>query len=95
MRQSRSCFRLLILIALCLSAISHASAQEGRPIEQKVENPIESTKPTQQAPAVTAAPAATGSLKGGVASAGLAVGPALQLRRPEIRVRESGAGVAH
>jgi multiphosphoryl transfer protein len=44
--------------------------------------------------AATAAPAATSSLKGVVASAGLAVGPALQLRRPEIRVRERGAGVA-
>ena len=38
--------------------------------------------------------AATGSLKGVVASAGLAVGPALQLRRPEVRVRERGAGIA-
>ena len=44
--------------------------------------------------AQTAAPAAAGSLNGVVASAGLAVGPALQLRRPEIRVREQGAGVA-
>jgi len=43
---------------------------------------------------VTAAPTATGSLNGVVASAGLAVGPALQLRRSEIRVRETGAGIA-
>jgi len=43
----------------------------------------------------SAAPAPTGSLKGVVASAGLAVGPALQIRRPEIRVREQGAGVVH
>ena len=53
----------------------------------------EPTAPAAERP-VTAAPGATGSLKGVVASAGLAVGPALQLRRPEIRVRERGAGVA-
>jgi multiphosphoryl transfer protein len=43
-------------------------------------------------PAAIAAPT-TGSLIGVVASTGLAVGPALQLRRPEIRVRERGAGI--
>ena len=45
------------------------------------------------AAAVPAQPAA-GSLRGVTASPGLAIGPALQLRRPEIRVRESGLGVA-
>ncbi|HEY6824375.1 MAG TPA: phosphoenolpyruvate--protein phosphotransferase, partial [Steroidobacteraceae bacterium] len=35
-----------------------------------------------------------GVLRGVAASPGLAVGPALQLHRPEIRVREAGAGVA-
>ncbi|HEY1873827.1 MAG TPA: phosphoenolpyruvate--protein phosphotransferase [Steroidobacteraceae bacterium] len=54
--------------------------------------PVHTEAPAERA--VAAAPAATGSLKGVVASAGLAVGPALQLRRPEIRVREQGAGVA-
>jgi phosphocarrier protein FPr/phosphocarrier protein len=56
----------------------------------------------RQAPAAAAVPldaiamagAATGSIKGVPASSGLAVGPALQLRRPEIRVREQGAGIA-
>ena len=58
-------------------AIAVAPAYPGSPAEHPVTPP----------------PAATGSLKGVVASAGLAVGPALQLRRLEIRVREKGAGV--
>jgi LPS-assembly protein len=59
MRQSRSCFRLLILIALCLAAGTRARAQEGRPLEQKIENPAGSApKPGQQGqPAVTITPA--------------------------------------
>ena len=44
-------------------------------------------------PAAQPAPA-PGILRGVAASPGLAVGPALQLRRPEIRVREAGAGIA-
>ena len=43
----------------------------------------------------TPVPAASpGELPGVIASAGLALGPAVQLRRPEIQVAESGAGVA-
>src|SRR5262249_2944361 len=42
-----------------------------------------------------AAPAAApGELSGVIASAGLALGPAVQLRRPQIEVAEAGAGVA-
>ena len=41
----------------------------------------------------TAAAAAPGRLPGVVASPGLALGYALQLRRPEIRVAEAGGGV--
>ena len=54
--------------------------------------PERAASPTHNAAGAT--PAATGSLKGVVASPGLAVGPALQLRRPEVRVRERGAGIA-
>jgi phosphoenolpyruvate-protein phosphotransferase len=43
------------------------------------------------APAV---PATSGGLNGVIASGGLAVGTALQLRRPAIRVSEAGVGVA-
>jgi phosphoenolpyruvate-protein phosphotransferase len=42
-----------------------------------------------------AAPAPGEELAGVIASRGLAVGRAFQLRRPEIAVAESGAGVAH
>jgi phosphocarrier protein FPr/phosphocarrier protein len=48
------------------------------------------------APGVTTATTATtapGELPGVIASAGLALGPAVQLRRPEIEVAEAGAGV--
>jgi multiphosphoryl transfer protein len=41
-----------------------------------------------------AAPVGRGVLQGVAASPGLAVGPALQLHRPEIKVREAGGGVA-
>jgi phosphocarrier protein FPr/phosphocarrier protein len=41
-----------------------------------------------------APPPAPGELPGVIASAGLALGPAVQLRRPEIEVAEAGAGAA-
>jgi phosphocarrier protein FPr/phosphocarrier protein len=57
------------------------------------------SEPSAGAPAlgepVTVAqpPAAAGVLRGVVASPGIAVGVALQLRRPEVRVREAAAGL--
>jgi phosphocarrier protein FPr/phosphocarrier protein len=44
--------------------------------------------------ASSGAPLTAASLRGVIASRGLAVGPALHLRRPEIAVVEAGAGVA-
>jgi phosphocarrier protein FPr/phosphocarrier protein len=47
-----------------------------------------------RATAAPAAAASPGELPGVIASAGLALGPAVQLRRPEIQVAEAGAGAA-
>jgi phosphocarrier protein FPr/phosphocarrier protein len=76
-----------------LNALARAFAAHGAsPAARAAPAPTRAT-PTVFTPP-PAVPAPTGSLRGVVASPGLAVGPALQLRRPEIRVRESGAGVA-
>jgi phosphocarrier protein FPr/phosphocarrier protein len=48
----------------------------------------------QPASSLQPSASASGVLRGVAASPGLAVGPALQLRRPEISVREAGTGVA-
>jgi phosphocarrier protein FPr/phosphocarrier protein len=80
-------------------AAAFAAADGGSPTASARQAP---TASATQAPAAAAvavdaiatAGAATGSMKGVPASPGLAVGPALQLRRPEIRVREQGAGIA-
>jgi phosphocarrier protein FPr/phosphocarrier protein len=70
-----------------------ASARSAPPPHPApVATPVPTEPPAERT--VSAAAPATGSLKGVVASAGLAVGPALQLRRPEMRVRERGSGVA-
>ena len=53
------------------------------------------TPPTAALTGSVATPAPGDLLPGVIASRGLAVGRALQLRRPEIAVPESGAGVAH
>jgi phosphocarrier protein FPr/phosphocarrier protein len=50
--------------------------------------------PAESASGTRPSAAAPGVLRGVAASPGLAVGPAVQLRRPEIHVREAGAGVA-
>jgi phosphocarrier protein FPr/phosphocarrier protein len=56
-----------------------------------VASPVPAASPGVSAAAVPAV--SPGELPGVIASAGLALGPAVQLRRPEIRVTETGAGV--
>jgi phosphoenolpyruvate-protein phosphotransferase len=75
-----------------LNALASAFAARGAsPAARAAPAPTPTPTVFTRPPSV---PAPAGSLRGVVASPGLAVGPALQLRRPEIRVRESGAGVA-
>ena len=83
--------------ALAAAFAAHGGSQSASPRSAPARATVAVVMTTAEpavADARTAAPAATGSLDGVVASAGLAVGPALQLRRPEIRVREQGSGVA-
>jgi phosphocarrier protein FPr/phosphocarrier protein len=71
------------------------AAHESTPARGRSASHREST--TQDAPppaaSFAASAGASGTLRGIVASPGLAVGPAVQLRRPEISVRETGSGV--
>jgi phosphocarrier protein FPr/phosphocarrier protein len=71
------------------------AAHEGPPARGQAPSPREPTAQDARQPATSSAASAVarGSLRGVVASPGLAVGPALQLRRPEIGVRETGSGV--
>jgi len=76
-----------------LTAVFGARAAPG-------ESPTSSARPASPQAAVaqhstaSASPVARGVLRGVTASPGLAVGRALQLQRPEILLREMGAGVA-
>ena len=76
-----------------LTAVFGARAAPG-------ESPTSSARPASPQAAVaqhstaSASPVARGVLRGVTASPGLAVGRALQLQRPEILLREMGAGIA-
>src|SRR4029077_3523864 len=76
-----------------LTAVFGARAAPG-------ESPTSSARPASPQAAVTqrstasASPLARGVLRGVTASPGLAVGRTLQLQRPEILLREMGAGIA-
>jgi phosphocarrier protein FPr/phosphocarrier protein len=84
--------------ALAAALAAHGTSQPppAGSAPHRAAAPLIAAPPTESPPEqpTAPAPAAPGSLGGVVASAGLALGPALQLRRPDIRVRESGAGVA-
>ena len=84
--------------ALAAAFAAHAASQpsSAKPGRPHAAAPVVAPPRTESAAehSVTAATATRGLIKGVAASVGLAVGPALQLRRPEIRVRERGAGVA-
>ncbi len=86
--------------ALALRALAAVLAAESAPAGRRGVRPAEpGTAAVPPAELVltedTAAPVAGVVLRGVIASAGLGVGRAVQLRRPEIAVPESGAGVAY
>lgn len=85
--------------ALALRALAAVLAAERAPAGRRGVRPAEpgtaAVPPAELAVAGnTAVPVAGDVLRGVIASAGLGVGRAVQLRRPEIAVPESGAGVA-
>ena len=87
--------------ALALRALAAVLAAESAPAGRRGVRPPDpgtaAVPPVEPAVAAgtTAVPVAGDVLRGVVASAGLGVGRAVQLRRPEIAVAESGAGVAY
>ena len=76
------------LSALMAVFAAHAGPDRPRPPSARPAAPQAASE------TATPSPLARGVLRGVAASPGLAVGPALQLHRPEIRVREAGAGVS-
>ena len=85
---------LLVPAAGAPDAAAAATATPARPTPAVADGPGTSAAARRPAANAAAAPLPDGTLIGVVASAGFALGTALQLQRPEIAVTETGGGVS-